>query len=302
MLDALESLGAVGIKVPLERGFGSDEVFPIHSPDLRAAIARQAAERGLPIYVHASDEVEQTLGLEMKAHALAHTNFAGKEPSADFPSRVVRSGAYMITTFSCIDAGLARWQPARLQDALVKVAVPAEERSTAASSDAWAALDRSELGHAFPDTPAIALRLFAWLSPPQEEPEKEALEVNLRAARRLHVEGVPLVIGSDAGNSSVLSQFHGTSTIRELELLSRAGVANAAVLDAATRVAARMLGIEADAGVIEPGRRGDLVVLDGDPLVDMSAMRRIRWTIKEGVARTPRQWMASSTRPPAPGG
>ena len=52
-----------------------------------------------------------------------------------------------------------------------------------------------------------------------------------------------------------------------------------------------MLGIAADAGTLEPGKRGDLVVLASDPLDDIRAVRTIRWTIKAGVPHTPEEWM-----------
>lgn len=126
LLDVIVGLGAIGVKIPLERGFGSDAIFAIHSPEMRATIARKAADRGLPMYVHASDEVEQTLGLEMGARGLMHLNFAGTPPSREFVDRAVRSGAYMVTTFSCIDAGLVRWQPQRLDDPVVQQTVPAD--------------------------------------------------------------------------------------------------------------------------------------------------------------------------------
>jgi imidazolonepropionase-like amidohydrolase len=294
IFDAIASVGAIGVKVPIERGFGSDSVFRIHPPEVRDAIRRTAAERQLPIYVHASDEVEQTIGLELGAHALAHlnfANFAGSEASPEFIARAARSGTYLVTTFSTIDAGLVRWQTRRLDDPSVQLAVPAVERQTALSAAAWAARDVSELAHAFPRLPHLALRILARLSEPDEAQEVSGLAANLRSAKRLHDAGVPLVIGSDAGNSSLLSEFHGTSTLRELELLADAGVPASDVLAAATRVPAEMLGIAAVAGTLESGKRGDLVVLASDPLADIRAVRTIRWTIKAGVPHTPEEWM-----------
>jgi hypothetical protein len=196
-----------------------------------------------------------------------------------------------VTTFSIIDAGLACWRPSRLDDPWVQLAVPVVERQTALSADAWAVRDASKLAYAFPRLPHLALRLLVRLSPPGEGPEVAALAANLRAAKRLHDAGVPLVIGSDAGNGSLLSQFHGTSTLRELELLADAGVPAADVLAAATRVSAEMLGISADAGTLERGKGGDLVVLAGDPMADIRAVRTIRWTVKAGVVHTPEEWM-----------
>jgi imidazolonepropionase-like amidohydrolase len=46
----------------------------------------------------------------------------------------------------------------------------------------------------------------------------------------------------------------------------------AAVLEATTRSAAQLLGVDGEVGTIEPGKRADLVVLDGDPY-DFAGMR-----------------------------
>jgi imidazolonepropionase-like amidohydrolase len=41
------------------------------------------------------------------------------------------------------------------------------------------------------------------------------------------------------------------------------------------------------------GKRADLVVVAGDPLADMRALRTLRWTVRDGVARTPAEWLAA---------
>jgi imidazolonepropionase-like amidohydrolase len=287
---AVARAGAVGIKVPIEAGFGNRSYLRVHPAAVRAAIVRNARERGLPIYVHSSDETEHAIGLEMGAHALVHTNFSGADPSPEFVARIVQTGTYMVTTFSIIDAGLVRWQPQRLDEPLVGIAVPRIEQETARSAEAWAARDRSRLAYRY-RLPPLVLGWLARLSPPQEAAENAALAANLRAARRFHEAGARLVIGSDAGTSDLLSEFHGTSTLRELELLAHAGVPAAEVIAAATRVPAQMLGIAADVGTIEPGKRGDLVVLAEDPIEDVKALRTIRFTVKDGIARTPAEWM-----------
>jgi imidazolonepropionase-like amidohydrolase len=289
VFDAIARAGAVGVKVPIERGFGPLQIWQVHPPEVRAAIARKAAERRLPIYVHASDEVEQTIGLDMGAHALVHTNFAGTPPTAAFVERAVHSRAYMITTFSCIDATLVRWHPERLDDPVIVTVVPEVERRTAQDPAAWVESAANDLAYAFPRLPRFALRLLDRVLA-NEDGDQNAVHVNLRAARQLHEAGVPLVIGSDAGNS-VLAQFHGPSTLREMELLAEAGLSPADVIAAATRVPARMLGRADEIGTVEPGKRGDLLIVRDDPLRDIRALRTNRWTVKDGVARTPVDWM-----------
>jgi len=89
--------------------------------------------------------------------------------------------------------------------------------------------------------------------------------------------GVPILAGTDAnaapGVPAAIS--HGSSLHHELELLVGAGLTTVDALRAATSRPARYFGL-ADRGVIEPGRRADLVLIDGDPLQDITATRSIR--------------------------
>lgn len=76
-----------------------------------------------------------------------------------------------------------------------------------------------------------------------------------------------------------------------MELLAGAGWDPPSVIEASTRRPAEMLRLQDEIGVVEVGRRADMVVLDEDPFADISAFRSIRWTIKAGDARTPNEWM-----------
>jgi imidazolonepropionase-like amidohydrolase len=89
--------------------------------------------------------------------------------------------------------------------------------------------------------------------------------------------GVPILAGTDANTEAAGPSpiSHGSSLHRELELLVEAGLTTVDALRAATSRPARYFGL-ADRGVIEPGRRADLVLIDGDPLRDITATRSIR--------------------------
>lgn len=101
----------------------------------------------------------------------------------------------------------------------------------------------------------------------------------LELARRLHEGGVMLVAGTDANNPWIVP---GVSFHRELELLVEAGVPEHDVLVIATRNGARVLGLEDEIGTVEVGKAADLVLLGGDPLVDISNTRKIVWTMQAG--------------------
>ena len=74
----------------------------------------------------------------------------------------------------------------------------------------------------------------------------------------------------------------GHSLHREIELYVKAGLSPFDALAAATIVPARVMKKEAESGTIEKGKRGDLIVLDGNPLDDIRNTRRIHRVITNG--------------------
>jgi len=85
------------------------------------------------------------------------------------------------------------------------------------------------------------------------------VEIHRSAVRRAIEAGVRIAMGTDSGVTP-----HGRN-LRELALMAELGMAPGAVLEAATRSAAQLMGVDADLGTIEPGKVADLVVVDGDP-------------------------------------
>jgi len=85
--------------------------------------------------------------------------------------------------------------------------------------------------------------------------------------------GVPIILGTDAGDSFV---FPGASVHDELGELVRAGLSPAEALRAATLTSATYFGRSADFGTVQAGRFADLVMLDANPLDDIANARRIR--------------------------
>lgn len=98
-----------------------------------------------------------------------------------------------------------------------------------------------------------------------------------RAAFQLAMKaGVPICMGGDVGVYT-----HGTNA-REMLLMAKAGMANAAVLTAATAGNARYFGLS-DRGRVAPGLLADLVAVAGDPLADLAAVTRVRLVMKGGA-------------------
>jgi ABC-type transport system involved in cytochrome c biogenesis permease component len=99
---------------------------------------------------------------------------------------------------------------------------------------------------------------------------------NLAAAYRA---GVTLVTGTDSGNLMVV---HGPAVHRELQLWVDAGIPPAVALQDATYNAARLLGAGQRIGLIRKGYEASLLLVDGNPLQDISATERISTVFFKG--------------------
>ena len=88
--------------------------------------------------------------------------------------------------------------------------------------------------------------------------------------------GVPFAVGSDVGPFP-----HGTQA-RELELMVQYGMPAADVLRADLLNGARLLGFEGQAGELKPGAFADVIAVQGNPLEDISATRRVSFVMKNG--------------------
>jgi imidazolonepropionase-like amidohydrolase len=100
--------------------------------------------------------------------------------------------------------------------------------------------------------------------------------------RQMHEAGVQFVAGTDAGWR--FTPFDGLTM--ELELMHRGGMSTMQALQAATGVAARVLGIDDRVGTLAAGLSADVLIVQGNPLQDLSALRNVRVVLQEGQVRT----------------
>ena len=98
-------------------------------------------------------------------------------------------------------------------------------------------------------------------------------------AVRLHATGARMTVGTDMGNPWVAP---GISLHREMQLLAEAGVPAPQVLLAATRNGAEALGAGTRLGRIAEGYEADLLVLDANPLDDITHTRGIHAVVLDG--------------------
>ncbi len=102
-----------------------------------------------------------------------------------------------------------------------------------------------------------------------------SFEQMLRMTRKLHDSGITIVAGTDG--------MAGVPLAHELEDYVRAGIPAAEVLQIATLGAARVMHHDDRQGRIAPDQSADLILIDGDPVADISAIRKVVFVMKGGT-------------------
>ena len=97
--------------------------------------------------------------------------------------------------------------------------------------------------------------------------------------RRMHGAGVKLVVSSDQGSTG--TRIDELALLMEF-LVTDVGIPAAVVLHGVTGLAAEAVGVEDRVGTLEPGKLADILIVDGDPLVDIGAMGRVHGVVQDG--------------------
>ena len=114
------------------------------------------------------------------------------------------------------------------------------------------------------------------------EKAKAALEPHKTAFELAKNAGIPIAMGTDFVGGPLLP--HGENA-QELELMVKAGMTPMEAIISATQISAKALGMGEQIGTIEKGKSADILILDDNPLNDISILQskeRIRMVIKEG--------------------
>jgi imidazolonepropionase-like amidohydrolase len=105
----------------------------------------------------------------------------------------------------------------------------------------------------------------------------------LANVKTLHDAGVRICAGTSSNERGHMSIPFGVSLHEELQLLVEAGLSNREAIQSATSIPARVFGLR-DRGSLEPGQhRADLVLVEGDPSEDITALSRIQRVWIEGI-------------------
>jgi imidazolonepropionase-like amidohydrolase len=144
-------------------------------------------------------------------------------------------------------------------------------------------------------TPTFAVYDFHRKSPLPHIRERahDLQEHHIESVRRALAAGVKIAAGTDAGGHG-----HPTNAL-EIECLVKAGLTPMQALQTATGWAAECIGREPDLGTVEKGKLADLIVVDGDPLADVTVLQnpeRIALVLKGGETAANRLAKTSAAR------
>jgi imidazolonepropionase-like amidohydrolase len=116
----------------------------------------------------------------------------------------------------------------------------------------------------------------AAIAPQAVEKAREVSEIHRASFAKAVAAGVRVAMGTDSGVTP-----HGDN-LRELALMVEGGMTPMQALVATTSSAAELMGLAAELGTLEPGKRADLVVVDGDPLDVATPDQRIEAVYRDG--------------------
>jgi imidazolonepropionase-like amidohydrolase/ABC-type multidrug transport system permease subunit len=257
-VDELKNSGVDCIKAILEAGAGS-RVFNRLDSAIFRAVAEESHAQGLPFAVHTGDIRDVVDAVTAGADSIEHGSFREAIPDLLFQQMVSKKTFYD-PTLSIGEAfkDFAAGKTDLLKRSLVQQVGPAD------------LIESTEKAMASADTEKARERIAQF---------PLSLDIGTHNLLRAYKDGVTLVTGSDAGNYLI---FHGPTVQHELALWVHAGIPPAVALQAATYNAARLLRAENHIGSIHVGNDADLLLVDGNPLEDISAVERISIVIFKG--------------------
>jgi len=254
----LKKNGGDGIVALVQGKAGMIPLGPL-DPGVITALAQAAQEAGLPLICTTENSAGITMALQASINGIERGSVSDEIPGSLF---------------------------ARMKDGNVSYipALAGLESVTAFRNGNLSPLQRSLVAQVTP-RPAIESTVTMLQSPQLKAARAtygsdalryEVAAQNLAAAFR---SGVTLVAGTDSGTPLLV---HGPAIHRELALWVKAGIPTPAALQAATFNAARLIHADNRIGAVREGYDANLLLVDGDPIEDISATERISEVIFHG--------------------
>jgi imidazolonepropionase-like amidohydrolase/ABC-type multidrug transport system permease subunit len=254
----LKAAGVDGIKTILEAGWGQGMLFNRLDLLIARSVAEEAHAQSLALATHTGDARDVTDAVEIGSASIEHGSWRDEIPDKVL-ARMAHDGVYLDPTLAVVEAygQFYSGKADSLNRSLVQQTVATRMmQGTRAFLASGQAVDSSKAA------------MFA-----------QALASARSNLVRAWKAGVPLVMGTDSGNPLT---FHGPSMHREMQLWVEAGIPAPVVLQAATHNGARLLRAYGRFGSIRKGLEANVLLVDGNPLEDISAMERISLVVFKG--------------------
>jgi imidazolonepropionase-like amidohydrolase len=249
---ALVAEGSDFIKIFMEDGtvLGFPGLPVLNDETLRAAV-REAHRYGRLAIAHVTTAALSQQVIEAGMDCLAHM-FIDQPHTPEIIAAIADSGAFVIPTLTVVSSAMGH----------TGAALAADERV------------RSKLSQEWLDALSGSMNVY-----PQGK-----LDDVFATVLALHKAGVDILAGTDVTlpDPAFGGLAHGASLHHELQLLVAAGLTPIAALRSATSIPARRFGFT-DRGRIAPGKLADLLLVDGDPLTNISDTLSIRAVWHRGV-------------------
>ncbi|HZE88320.1 MAG TPA: amidohydrolase family protein, partial [Verrucomicrobiae bacterium] len=213
------------------------------------AAGEEARARHLRLIVHATGLKEAKASLRAGANLLVHSVWDAPLDD-EFIDLAKRNGTIYCPTLTVIDGYFRMFQS--VVSGTPPVVDDPGQCVDAETLDHVASTPKAAAGKA----DAASLARFS-----DRDARHDTMAANLRRVRDA---GIPIAMGTDAGNPLTL---HGPSIFAEMEAMEAAGLTADEVLHAATSGGARAMGREKDLGTVEAGKAADLLVVAADPSV-----------------------------------
>jgi imidazolonepropionase-like amidohydrolase len=234
-----------------DRGFDQIKIYSSITIDVLRAITAEAHRLGMTVTGHVPDGINALRAIDAGLDQINHAEYIANVAGTD-ATRVIAS---MKQHHTVLDPTLALYE---------LLARPFNEP-----------IESFEPGFAHVAR-ELKTPLAGFGAAPDAAPSRQRrFERYLALVGDLHRSGIPIVAGTD-------QSVPGFSLHREIELEVKAGFTPLAALQAATIVPARVMKKDGDSGSIEVGKRGDIVVLDANPLDDIRNTRKIFRVVTNG--------------------
>jgi imidazolonepropionase-like amidohydrolase len=231
------------------------------------AAGDEARKVGLPLIVHATSLHEAKVALAAGAKMLVHS--VDDQPVDDEFLALARANGTIYCPTLTVVGGYARMYAG------------AAEHAKPAVDDPNGCVDATTLSHVA-ETASLTLDPNLVRQKLERGRARDAAGQPVTAAnlRRVVEAGIPVAMGTDAGNPLTLP---GPSVYAEMEAMQADGMTPMQVLVAATRTGALAMGRGRDLGTVEAGKIADLLIVAADPTAGIAALRKLRFVVRGGI-------------------